>query len=299
MSGSWPNDWKNKSLTLDEARGELLRIATQVRGALAGLGLCYQAKNGQVYEVQFSRLDILPDGGDPLPGLITVNTQPGALPPRISIDRLCSDQILKHLSSVVHWPVYRWNSTGLTYAVLFRPPPKPARLPSKALLNLDKRPRGRYKLGIGLSRRGPEWYGLEKMNHIMVAGETDTGKSTFLRSLVYQILHWERPVTLYLSDRVGATFAPVAGVPQLGAPIARTVEDVLDIGKQLSEEMERRDQLFLDAPDYPEKLSEYHQVADAALPLVVWIIDEAPAFLNMSGGRNGVLARIWRNVPDT
>jgi len=50
MSNHWPDAWKNQSFTEEEAKQEMTRIAVQIRGALAGLGLYYQSKAGDVRE---------------------------------------------------------------------------------------------------------------------------------------------------------------------------------------------------------------------------------------------------------
>lgn len=294
---SYPNSWKEDSLTLDQASEELTSIAVQVRGALLGLGLCYQAKkSGEVREVQFKALDLVADGDRPVLGLLVIDTAPGALPPRLSIDKLCNDRVLHHLSAVVGRPVLRFNSTGLVYATLFQEPDRPAPLPRTVALDLGDKPNGRYRLALGQSVRGGEWWKLEDLCHLMVAGNTRSGKSTFLRSLVYQVLHWREPVQLYLADMVGSTFAPLARVRHLGQPVARDIDSVMSIGQAFYREIAKRDQLYLDAPGYPETLSEYHRAADPDLPLLLWVVDEAPAFLLQAGGRNGDLAKLWTDL---
>jgi S-DNA-T family DNA segregation ATPase FtsK/SpoIIIE len=139
---------------------------------------------------------------------------------------------------------------------------------------------------------------LEKLRHIVVAGSTDSGKSAFLRSLLYQLCKSSGPVELYLTDMEGLTFAAFEGVPQLAHPIAESVEDATQIAFRLVQEMERRAALYQATGRFPEKLSEYHaaiannppisnlQSPISILPWIVAIFDEFTALMDEAGKRS-------------
>jgi DNA segregation ATPase FtsK/SpoIIIE-like protein len=200
---------------------------------------------------------------------------------------------------VVGKPVKRLNTTGLTYCVTLKPQRK-QRLPKRVDLDLAHRPTGDYMIGFGLSREGEVWKPLEKLRHIVVAGSTDSGKSAFLRSLLYQLckssgalsLSKGEPVELYLTDMEGLTFAAFEGAPQLAMPIAESVEEATRIAFQLIQEMERRAALYQATGRFPEKLSEYHAAIagqspisnlQPPIPWIVAIFDEFTALMDEAG----------------
>jgi DNA segregation ATPase FtsK/SpoIIIE-like protein len=275
---------------MDDARtqdfGELSRAAREaarlIRQGLTQLGCCYQTKDGSLVEVSFASVQFVEDAY----ALVEVDTR--RLPPRVAIPKLVHPDTLHHLTAVVGKPVKRLNTTGLTYCVAMKPQKK-QRLPKMVELDLTHRPPGDYVIGFGLSREGEVWKPLEKLRHIIVAGSTDSGKSAFLRSLLYQLLKQPLPVELYLTDMEGLTFAAFEGVPQLAMPIAESVEEATKIVFRLTQEMERRAALYQATGRFPEKLSEYHQAtshqpsAISQLPWIVAIFDEFTALMDEAG----------------
>jgi hypothetical protein len=286
-----------------------VKVATReaarlIRQGLTQLGHCYQTKDGGLVEVSFASVQFVEDAY----ALVEVDTR--RLPPRVTISRLVHPDTLHHLTAVVGKPVKRLNTTGLTYCVVLKPQRK-QRLPRMVELDLSHRPtvvrpfdgtqgrlgsssQGDYVIGFGLSREGEVWRPLEKLRHIVVAGSTDSGKSAFLRSLLYQLLKQPLPAELYLTDMEGLTFAAFEGVPQLAHPIAESVEDATKIAFRLVQEMERRAALYQATGRFPEKLSEYHQAVlnsqlsnlESRLPWIVAIFDEFTALMDEAGKRS-------------
>jgi DNA segregation ATPase FtsK/SpoIIIE-like protein len=220
------------------------------------------------------------------------------LPPRVTISKLVHPETLHHLTAVVGKPVKRLNTTGLTYCVVLKPQRK-QRLPRMVELDLSHRPtavrrgspQGDYMIGFGLSREGEVWKPLEKLRHIIVAGSTDSGKSAFLRSLLYQLCKSSGPDKQKQNDMEGLTFAAFEGAPQLAHPIAESVEDATQIAFRLVQEMERRAALYQATGRFPEKLSEYHAaIANnppiSNLPWIVAIFDEFTALMDEAGKRS-------------
>jgi len=261
---------------MDDPRTQAREAARLIRQGLTQLGHCYQTRDGGLVEISFASVQFVEDAY----ALVEVDTR--RLPPRVTIPRLVHPDTLHHLTAVVGKPVKRLNTTGLTYCVALKPQKK-QRLPKMVELDLSHRPTGDYVIGFGLSREGEVWKPLEKLRHIVVAGSTDSGKSAFLRSLLYQLLKQPLPVELYLTDMEGLTFAAFEGVPQLDMPIAESVEEATRIAFQLTQEMERRAALYQATGRFPEKLSEYHAACNSQLPWIVAVFDEFTALIEEAG----------------
>jgi len=270
---------------MDDPKSQAREAARLVRQGLTQLGHCYEAKDGRLVEVSFASVQFVEDAY----ALVEVDTR--RLPPRVTIPKLVHPDTLHHLTAVVGKSVKRLNTTGLTYCVGLKPQKK-QRLPKIIELDLSHRPTGDYVIGLGLSREGEVWKPLEKLRHIVVAGSTDSGKSAFLRSLLYQLLKQPfdgaqdrpLPVELYLTDMEGLTFAAFDGVPQLAHPIAESVEEATEIAFRLVQEMERRAALYQATGRFPEKLSEYNGLGELnGLPWIVAIFDEFTALIDEAG----------------
>jgi len=214
------------------------------------------------------------------------------------LEAYMSNDLLHHLSTDLGGrQVHLSNSSGLRYAVLLSPPPQ---LPKRA--DFPGFQRGAVQLGIDAAGRTIKatWADL---GHMMVPGMTRSGKSAFLRMLVYQALL--EGCRLLLSDVDGATFPMLEGNPALLAPIAGSAEEALEIVECALAECENRSNLFKSAPGFPEKLEEYNTVAAREglpqLPRIIVILDEFNATVAAGGGYRGTLARAaarlaWRGL---
>jgi hypothetical protein len=289
-----PFDYAQDRRSRRSPRIQAQEAARLIRQGLTQLGHCYQTRDGGLVEVSFASVQFVEDAY----ALVEVDTR--RLPPRVTIPKLVHPDTLHHLTAVVGKPVKRLNTTGLTYCVALKTQKK-RRLPKMVELDLSKRPavvrrgspQGDYAIGFGLSRQGEVWKPLEKLRHIVVAGSTDSGKSAFLRSLLYQLLKQPLPVELYLTDMEGLTFAIFEAAPQLAMPIAESVEEATRIAFRLTQEMERRAALYQATGRFPEKLSEYNaqcsipnsqiSTPDSRLPWIVAIFDEFTALIDEAG----------------
>jgi len=278
---------------------ELIEAAVNIRKALTNLGHCYVTKEGSRVEISYKSLELV---GDEY-GLIEVDTL--RLPPRVRIDQLVHKEVLHHLTAVTGKKVRRLNTTGLTYCVSLKISSR-SRLPRRVDLPLDERPPGNYMIGFGQSREGHVWRGLDQLTHIIVAGSSDSGKSAFLRSLVYQLLRQPAPVELYLADLEGLTFSWVEGAPVLKQPIAQDVKSATELTWLLLDEIERRAALYSATGRFPESLTEYHsnsrfqiplacrpgQADSKLLPWIVAIFDEFTALAETAGKRSALMENI-------
>lgn len=126
---------------------------------------------------------------------------------------------------------------------------------------------------------------LAKLVHIAVGGSSGWGKSVFLRGLAYQIVAAPEAAELALIDLEATTFSPFATSPRLRCEIADTEPMALDILSNLTHELEYRKRLFKQHPTV-EKLADYNRLAEAPLPVVALLIDEATALLSDSDVEN-------------
>jgi hypothetical protein len=254
-----------------DPKTEVHQAAERVRTALTRLGYCYRTKGGDLVEVSYRQLGVVGDRY----GVLEVDVQ--RLPPRVRIDKLIDPETLHHLTAVVGKPVHKLNTTGLTYCVELQPHPK-RRLPHTAPLDLAACPQGLYRIPIGQGIEGSEWRSLLDTSHILVGGESRSGKSTWLNAMLVALLatHTPQELRLALIDPKGVEFTPYADVPHLVRPIAITPPTASAVTGWLIGEMDRRRELF--AGLFARNLASYNARAVKAgaqpLPLVLLVIDE-------------------------
>jgi len=184
--------------------------------------------------------------------------------------------------------VYPSNTTGIRYVSPLSALP---RLPRKVELP-SHIPSGRVALGMRFTAQ-PIISNWESLRHIAVLGQSGSGKSVFLRSLVYQAI--KDGIQLLLADIDQTTFSFWQDHPNLLAPIATTSAQALDLMRSALAECDRRASLYQVLPGHPEKLSEYNDLAVKAglppLPRVLVVLDEASAVLSVMGGGKGELGK--------
>jgi hypothetical protein len=199
----------------------------------------------------------------------------------VRMEQYISAATLHHLSTALEGlPTFVSNTNGLRYAFLLSRPP---RLPRQAVFPSSKR--GLVRLGMG--PHGKEvavaWAGL---GHLLVAGMTGYGKSTFLRLLAHQAIG--EGAQLLLADLDGTTFPMLAGHPALLAPIAHTPEEAQGVVERALGECDHRAALYSQVAGFPEGLEEYGEAAVEAgldpLPPLVVVLDEFNATVEALGG---------------
>jgi len=254
-----------------DPRAEVSQAAERIQNALTRLGHCYHTKDGDVVQVSYAQLGVVKDRY----GVLEVDVQ--RLPPRVSVGDLTADKTLHHLTAVVGKPVYKLNTTGLTYCVELQHRPR-QRLPTAAPLDMQTRPQGDYMIPIGQGEEGAEWRSLSYTSHILVGGESRSGKSTWLNAMLVSLLSIYEPTELRLAivDPKGVEFTPLEGLPHLVQPVAVQPQAASSLTNWLVEEMERRRELF--AGCYARNLQSYNQRAaksgEQPLPLILAIVDE-------------------------
>lgn len=116
---------------------------------------------------------------------------------------------------------------------------------------------------------------LNKMPHLLIAGQTGSGKSVMINTLLTSLLYRNSPsdMRLILVDPKQVEMAPYAEIPHLLTPIITEPEKTISALKWAVNEMERRysllaEQKLRDIKSYNAKKSE------EPMPYIVIVIDE-------------------------
>lgn len=144
-------------------------------------------------------------------------------------------------------------------------------------------------------KRGPVWADLADAVHLLVSGATKWGKSTFVEALAKQLV---------LSDDCDLAFVDL-GVNTFGMlepwarwPIASTPGLVVELFRQLCQEMTRRQGLMAHYPQV-KTLEQYNQLAGDDLRPILVLVDEASVLFDRDSGAQEYatdLARMGRKV---
>lgn len=133
---------------------------------------------------------------------------------------------------------------------------------------------------------------LNKMPHVLIAGQTGSGKSVMINTLLCSLLYRNAPsdMKLILVDPKQVEMAPYADIPHLLTPVIVEPEKTISALKWAVNEMERRYTLLAeekvrDIKSYNDKVKNKHvsvedddgnmqEVDEGRMPYVVIVIDE-------------------------
>lgn len=133
---------------------------------------------------------------------------------------------------------------------------------------------------------------LNKMPHLLVAGQTGSGKSVMINTLLCSLLYRNAPsdMKLILVDPKQVEMAPYADIPHLLTPVIVEPEKTISALKWATNEMERRYSLLAeekvrDIKSYnakikgksvgvPDEEGHIQQVNEGTMPYIVIVIDE-------------------------
>lgn len=124
---------------------------------------------------------------------------------------------------------------------------------------------------------------LHELMHTLVVGASGWGKSTWLRSLLWQIARAPEPIEVVAVDAYGSEFNILRDWNRLRWPVARSSSDAKAVLAAVSGEIETRKKLFEDNAPLATKLPEYNRATGAGLPPWLVVIDEGTALLNQPG----------------
>ncbi|HUQ16252.1 MAG TPA: DNA translocase FtsK [Candidatus Saccharimonadales bacterium] len=137
----------------------------------------------------------------------------------------------------------------------------------------------RSKLLVALGRDvsgSPIVLDLAAMPHLLVAGQTGSGKSVSISSILCSLLLKATPdeVRLLIGDLKRVDFAGFAAIPHLIAPVMTDGEKILNALYWVTGEMDRRYRLFARAS--ARNIAGYNEmrVGPDRIPYIVFVIDE-------------------------
>lgn len=151
-------------------------------------------------------------------------------------------------------------------------------VPLKKMLGSDEMRENHSKLAVslGLDVSGkPIVSDIARMPHVLIAGQTGSGKSVcinaFLASLLFRASPWELNLILVDPKRVELTH--YNDIPHLRAPVIVEPDKVISALRWIMKEMDRRYKLFSQAG--ARNIDAYNEMSGfQALPYIVLFIDE-------------------------
>ncbi len=124
---------------------------------------------------------------------------------------------------------------------------------------------------------------LDKMPHLLVAGQTGSGKSVMINALLTSLLYRNSPsdLKLILVDPKQVEMAPYEEIPHLLTPVITEPEKCISALKWAVAEMERRYRTLAEAKK--RNIAEYNSVKqEEGMPYIVIVIDELADLMMMA-----------------
>lgn len=139
-------------------------------------------------------------------------------------------------------------------------------------------------IAIGKDIAGTSVVGnLSKMPHLLIAGQTGSGKSAMMNTLLTSLLYRCSPsdLKLILVDPKQVEFAPYNDIPHLLTPVITEPEKCISALKWAVAEMERRLRTFAEVSK--RNINEYNLIKqDEKMPYIVIVIDELADLMMMA-----------------
>ncbi|HSH18250.1 MAG TPA: DNA translocase FtsK 4TM domain-containing protein [Candidatus Saccharimonadales bacterium] len=152
---------------------------------------------------------------------------------------------------------------------------------SKAWTDLQDKPLG-FVIGKDIGNN-PIVADLAKMPHLLVAGQTGSGKSVMINTLLTSLLYHNSPsdMKLILVDPKQVEMAPYNDIPHLLTPVINEPEKCISALKWAVAEMERR--LRTMAEVGKRNIGEYNNLKkEEGMPYIVIVIDELADLMMMA-----------------
>lgn len=221
--------------------------------ALTRAGVCYRfPKNRRdLWDKGVQEVKILKVIAGPDTVYLRVDTRPGKLPTNISLADLMADRVLDTLSAAAEHPCwYKYQpEIGFWYCIDRNRGYKgiPREVSYEDAIAYLPKSASALAFPLGAGENGEMMHtDLAAAPHLLIAGSTGGGKSTFLNNIVLTFSERNDPTDLqvYMIDlkRVELTFYD--GLPHLAAPVITSPLMALDVIKSLLDEVARRMDMF-------------------------------------------------------
>ncbi|MCX6743963.1 MAG: DNA translocase FtsK 4TM domain-containing protein [Candidatus Parcubacteria bacterium] len=147
---------------------------------------------------------------------------------------------------------------------------------------------------IGRDVAGNTWIGdLHKMPHLLVAGQTGSGKSVALHSVIVSLLYQNGPdmLKLILIDPKRVEMPLYNDIPHLLTPVITDMKKTVNSLKWLIAEMDRR-YIFLEKFG-KRNINDYNTVAKEKMSYIVFVVDEMADLMSSMGHEvEGLIIRL-------
>lgn len=157
-----------------------------------------------------------------------------------------------------------------------------------------KRRKTALAIPIGRDVAGNTWIGdLNKMPHLLVAGQTGSGKSVALHSVIVSLLYQNGPDTLklILVDPKRVEMPLYNDIPHLLTPVITDMKKTVNSLKWLIAEMDRR-YIFLEKLG-KRNINDYNSVAKEKMPCITFVVDEMADLMSSMGHEvEGLIIRL-------
>ena len=137
---------------------------------------------------------------------------------------------------------------------------------------------------LGKDVAGDDWItDLAKMPHLLVAGQTGSGKSVCLNSIIVSLLYQNKPSDLrfIMIDPKRVELPLYNGIPHLLAPVITDTRKTLNAFKWAVSEMERRYDIL--SKFGKRNIASYNEIAKEKMPYIVFIVDELADIMVTAG----------------
>ncbi len=141
---------------------------------------------------------------------------------------------------------------------------------------------GKFFVGVGIDGK-PVFSDMDALCHLLIAGTTGSGKSTFLNSVICSLMR--NPPTenqfVMIDPKKGVELAPYNGIPHMARSVVTDAKNASDALEEAAAEMDNRYQIFEESG--VRKLSEYNAGSETPLPRLIVVIDELADLMMTSG----------------
>lgn len=215
------------------------------------------------------------------------------LPYTVSVDRLMSEEVLNNLRAATGRQVdVTWSETG---QVMFRVSrlDSPDALPKFVRWSqlqphypVEKRDKFPFAIGVGEARK-PIWMDFESEHHLLIAGQSGSGKSNVVNGIVASLASTHSPAEMrmvLIDMKGGVEFQMWHELPHVLGDVISTVDAVKPRLTQLVDIMNHRLELFVKMN--VKKLSTYNRRVpqNARMPRILILVDEMNTFVGLKGG---------------